>query len=297
MKRDARASTRGPVPGFLPQAAHLVRGLLPKTLACSAGFLCGEIVQSLIARCFELCDLRRRFPGHTQNLLAKLCRAARTRSEVYGGVRIGDGGHRPPCVAAASVRACRPSRNPPSEDPSLQQMPRRNHGLRASFLARARVGVYGGVRIGNGGHRPPCAAAASMRACRPSRNPPSEDPLPPSEAEPQPRTSRESSRAHALGVYGGARFGGVGDAEAGECVGNVNGKFRERTADDRRQLFDMCQQIHRRLRGRLLLTHCVRRHPQRSWRPSSERLRVISSAYSRWPPTGSPCARRVRRIP
>ena len=27
---------------------------------------------------------------------------------------------------------------------------------------------------------------------------------------------------------------------------------------------------------------------QRSWRPSSERLRVTSSAYSRWPPTGSP---------
>lgn len=39
------------------------------------------------------------------------------------------------------------------------------------------------------------------------------------------------------------------------------------------------------------------RHPQRSWRPSRERLRVISSAYSRWPPTGSPCARRVRRMP
>ena len=37
--------------------------------------------------------------------------------------------------------------------------------------------------------------------------------------------------------------------------------------------------------------------PQRSWRPSSERLRVTSSAYSRWPPTGSPCARRVRRMP
>ena len=37
--------------------------------------------------------------------------------------------------------------------------------------------------------------------------------------------------------------------------------------------------------------------PQRSWRPSRERLRVTSSAYSRWPPTGRPCARRVRRMP
>ena len=36
---------------------------------------------------------------------------------------------------------------------------------------------------------------------------------------------------------------------------------------------------------------------QRSRRPSRERLRVTSSAYSRWPPTGSPCARRVRRMP
>ena len=35
----------------------------------------------------------------------------------------------------------------------------------------------------------------------------------------------------------------------------------------------------------------------RSRRPSSERLRVISSVYSRWPPTGRPWARRVRRIP
>ena len=40
-----------------------------------------------------------------------------------------------------------------------------------------------------------------------------------------------------------------------------------------------------------------KRRPQRSWRPSRERLRVISSAYSRWPPTGRPCARRVRRMP
>ena len=39
------------------------------------------------------------------------------------------------------------------------------------------------------------------------------------------------------------------------------------------------------------------RRPQRSWRPSRERLRVISSAYSRWPPTGRPWARRVRRTP
>ena len=76
MKRNARPSTRGPVSGFLRRAARLVKGLLPKTLACSVGFLCGEIVQSPIAHGFELCNLRRRFTSHTQNLLAKLCRAA-----------------------------------------------------------------------------------------------------------------------------------------------------------------------------------------------------------------------------
>ena len=153
MKRNARPSTRGPVSGFLRQAARLVKGLLPKTLTCSAGFLCGAIVQSLFAHCFELCDLRRAVHRATPRTCSPSCAGpqpqtsrsllrARTRSEVYGGVRIGDGGHRPPCVAAASIRACRPSRNPPSEDPSLQQMPRRNHGLRASLSrARTRWGV------------------------------------------------------------------------------------------------------------------------------------------------------------
>ena len=152
MKRNARASTRGSVSGFLRQAARLYGGLLSNTLACSAGFLCGAIVQSLIAHCFELYDLQRRLPDHILKMLAKRYRAAstyvlRTRVvEVYGGVRIGNGGHRPPCVGAPSIRSRRPSRNRPSEDPSRRQMPSRNPGRRARLLAHARWGctvVYG----------------------------------------------------------------------------------------------------------------------------------------------------------